>query len=1278
LGSFLVFGVGKASAATYYVRSDSPDNGGDGTTNAITGVNRAKQTLSAGVALLANGDTLNLRGTFSNQQLATPNRNNIIIQNESGYTATVDGSKTFAGHTLSIYGGTSGQTIRGITFQSPANGYNVGMLSGAGTVVEYCSFLNPSTVENVYVNSGTYTFRYNIVREQGHSGAYAALAFYNSASGNFYYNTIEVTSKDATGSAISHNSTNNAVTNITNNIIYGGEGTDGGTINVSNSTKTVNIYNNSIGSYRVKMNFNGRLIAGNASATTNVDYNILFPNMRQEISAGLTVSGALSSATDGGHNVIDSPKFTTSPYDGYLIVSFDDGAFDQIEPLMGVLANYGKHGTWFLNRRAAASLPLNGKIEADHNAAALRLYQQGHDIGSHARSHSNLSVLDAMKIQYTGGGGAAHLIISGNNLTITTPGGVHDFSYALGSGHTLLDLADALNATGYYNVPLSGTNINRTTITNTDSTTQYGYILCTSLADVDVANISTQITLLLNQSRYYADELDANTTWIESIVGSGNVQSFAAPYNGGNADTVSYTRGKFSQSRAMGYGTTNWITPKAEAIDLFNILNNSSGVFGLSGVKDLAMHRQYARMFAESLVMTNSVSAIFFHGYTDISVTEFDAVMSEWIEYPRLWIGSSKEFGDLVRNAGNGWVLSGDNVTYTKTPTYSPDFRLQQTSLAIDSGTDVSLTSDYEGNPIYGLPDIGGYEYQPVHDMAAATPDQPQIGEAIRVYGDGKFRNTIDDSEDNDTDTAKLSIVPQGSITTEWLDLNISAWNTSGDYHKTWTENSDTLGSDNTLHTIGDLVSGQAYSVKIDDVLATANITGADCTSGICTADENGEIIFTYTGGYSEHTFDIEDETAPVITITSPETGNTVSSDDTITFTDTEETDPECSTDNSNWINCTSTVTSFNDLIGWDDIEENDVFTLFMRDTDGAGNTGTTSTTNLTKADTQAPIRSDGSPEGELSSNTTETTIGLTTSEGSVCKYSTSSGTAYGSMTDVFANVDGTSHTATVSGLSSGTSYSYYARCQDESENANDTDYLISFSVVDVESNDEEEEEVRYLNTRKIKATSTQNSITITWKTDHNTRSTVRYGTNKNLKEKKKDNEKEKNHKLTLRDLLPDTKYYFKIKSEDGDDNEDKSKIHSIKTKAVFEKPVSNSNQNSEEKTVIPSYTQNITPNACSYTVQSGDTLWKIAQEVYGSGSAYPKIIEKNKDKYPNIASILSIGQELAFDCQNSGNVQGASDEKKDNKSENQLLQNQTQDSVKDSEARWWNPLSWF
>ena len=49
-----------------------------------------------------------------------------------------------------------------------------------------------------------------------------------------------------------------------------------------------------------------------------------------------------------------------------------------------------------------------------------------------------------------------------------------------------------------------------------------------------------------------------------------------------------------------------------------------------------------------------------------------------------------------------------------------------------------------------------------------------------------------------------------------------------------------------------------------------------------------------------------------------------------------------------------------------------------------------------------------------------------------------------------------------------------------------------------------------------------------------------------------------------------------------------------------------------------------------TYTVQSGDTLWKISQELYGNGSKYMKIFEANTDLLENPDRIFP-GQELVI-----------------------------------------------
>ena len=97
--------------------------------------------------------------------------------------------------------------------------------------------------------------------------------------------------------------------------------------------------------------------------------------------------------------------------------------------------------------------------------------------------------------------------------------------------------------------------------------------------------------------------------------------------------------------------------------------------------------------------------------------------------------------------------------------------------------------------------------------------------------------------------------------------------------------------------------------------------------------------------------------------------------------------------------------------------------------------------------DLTPPTLSNGSPSGTLSADTTSTTLSITTNENATCRYSTTTGTSYDSMTNTFTTTGGTNHSTTITGLTNGGSYTYYIRCQDEAGNANTTDYPISFSI---------------------------------------------------------------------------------------------------------------------------------------------------------------------------------------------------------------------------------------
>ncbi len=194
------------------------------------------------------------------------------------------------------------------------------------------------------------------------------------------------------------------------------------------------------------------------------------------------------------------------------------------------------------------------------------------------------------------------------------------------------------------------------------------------------------------------------------------------------------------------------------------------------------------------------------------------------------------------------------------------DYTLASTSLVIDTATTTSsfyhvLPYDLLGNPRYGGPDSGAYEYQPPYTMGTHNVS---TSSTVRVYGDEKWRPITATSTNG---TADMSITLPDTDYTQWLDIRITNWQNSGTRQKTWVETSSTTALTNVVHVIGDLEASTNYEVSVDGVTGQ-NITGSSCTSGICTSNDSGEITFTYTGSYSSHTFDIDeqiDSTNPTI-----------------------------------------------------------------------------------------------------------------------------------------------------------------------------------------------------------------------------------------------------------------------------------------------------------------------------------------------------------------------------------------------------------------------------
>ncbi len=99
--------------------------------------------------------------------------------------------------------------------------------------------------------------------------------------------------------------------------------------------------------------------------------------------------------------------------------------------------------------------------------------------------------------------------------------------------------------------------------------------------------------------------------------------------------------------------------------------------------------------------------------------------------------------------------------------------------------------------------------------------------------------------------------------------------------------------------------------------------------------------------------------------------------------------------------------------------------------------------------DLAAPAITAHTPGGEVGQGSTTVELSVTTDEDAYCHYSMTSGVAYEDMSSSFAFSGLTTHTDTITGLTDGSSHTYYVRCIDASNNANTADYVINFTVLE-------------------------------------------------------------------------------------------------------------------------------------------------------------------------------------------------------------------------------------
>lgn len=104
----------------------------------------------------------------------------------------------------------------------------------------------------------------------------------------------------------------------------------------------------------------------------------------------------------------------------------------------------------------------------------------------------------------------------------------------------------------------------------------------------------------------------------------------------------------------------------------------------------------------------------------------------------------------------------------------------------------------------------------------------------------------------------------------------------------------------------------------------------------------------------------------------------------------------------------------------------------------------------LVQTDTTPPSIDNLSPNGSLSSGTTNVMLSLNTNEDATCRYSSSSNSDFSNMIEMDTS-NNRSHSKAISGLANGSSYNYHFKCRDSAMNTGEAQ--LNFSVASAPQN---------------------------------------------------------------------------------------------------------------------------------------------------------------------------------------------------------------------------------
>lgn len=626
------------------------------------------------------------------------------------------------------------------------------------------------------------------------------------------------------------------------------------------SGSTVNIENGYISAYGREV-VGGYAITAASGGTVNVSNSVINRY-------GLNPEGNYTNNVNLGENVTQMafPDFNgLTINEAFFTISADDiGNLDYANDISQVLDNYGVHLTYSPQNTDTITpsqfITLNDMISRDH------------DIGSHSISHARLTTENAFALTYSGTDATATSTVSVDGTAFQIVTNLHNddvgpLDLTSVSYDTIGELCTYLNGLSKYSCVLSDPGwidpASSTSLASGD----------VDLSDKAAHNIPLDLRMPSAGGRFFTDELVNSKDDLETGIGGGyTVKSFVYPGQDHNATVMAAVKDAgYEIARGGGY---TYDTNSNLLENIGNIYQASftmtattikgSGYDALTDAEKEERIRNFARAYAAYALENGVWASVTLHTTADLNTTEIDWLVDELVN-DGVSVRSFQEAIDYIKA---NWT-TGDDINYTRSYPDSYDYSLKYTSPLIDAGTDLGITTDLLGNPVYGTPDIGPYEYQPPYTIGVDKVDITSA-DGIRIYADGKYRYIDTVSAGTEAD---LSVTPEGGFGTgdysQWMDVAINTWNTGGggNYSKEWSEDGTGLGS--TDHIIGDLAANSYYTVTNN-----AGWTHTYKSNG------SGEISFTYDGGYSSHTFNLTaDTTPPTLSVTSPTDGSSTTAD---------------------------------------------------------------------------------------------------------------------------------------------------------------------------------------------------------------------------------------------------------------------------------------------------------------------------------------------------------------------------------------------------------------